>query len=174
MHVPLCPLNIMWWRILRISFTFLCSFWDKFPPSPTWNILRSWLPRYWQCNGMLADHLLQSLHAYLLLFAVLTEAGETQNKMLTQHFLSFMLYRNPIFAAFGTSSIYKYSSHVLFRFVKFIPFFLQDVKLPDIQQQRLREALISKKCSFFEHCSKGLWPPPLLFEHLSYFAGGVF
>ena len=39
----------------------------------------------------------------------------------------------------------------------------------------IREALLSEKCSFFEHCSKGLWPPsPLLFEHLSYFAGGVF
>ena len=38
----------------------------------------------------------------------------------------------------------------------------------------LRDAPLSKKCSFFEHCSKGLWPPPLLFEHLSYFAGGVF
>ena len=39
----------------------------------------------------------------------------------------------------------------------------------------LRDALLSKKCSFFEHCSKGLCPPPpLLFEHLSYFAGGVF
>ena len=38
----------------------------------------------------------------------------------------------------------------------------------------LRDALLSEKCSFFEHCSKGLWPPPLLFEHLSYFAGGVF
>ena len=39
----------------------------------------------------------------------------------------------------------------------------------------LRDALLSKKCSFFEHCSKGLWPPsPLLFEHLSYFAGGIF
>ena len=37
----------------------------------------------------------------------------------------------------------------------------------------LREADLSKKCSFFEHCSKGLCPPPLLFEHLSYFAGGV-
>ena len=24
----------------------------------------------------------------------------------------------------------------------------------------LREAILSKKCSFFEHCSKGLWPPP--------------
>ena len=38
----------------------------------------------------------------------------------------------------------------------------------------LRDAIVSKKCSFFEHCSKGLWPPPLLFEHLSYFAGGIF
>ena len=38
----------------------------------------------------------------------------------------------------------------------------------------LREAIVSEKCSFFEHCSKGLCPPPLLFEHLSYFAGGVF
>ena len=39
---------------------------------------------------------------------------------------------------------------------------------------KVRDAPLSKKCSFFEHCSKGLWPPPLLFEHLSYFAGGVF
>ena len=38
----------------------------------------------------------------------------------------------------------------------------------------IRDAILSKKCSFFEHCSKGLCPPPLLFEHLSYFAGGVF
>ena len=38
----------------------------------------------------------------------------------------------------------------------------------------LREAIAREKWSFFEHCSKGLWPPPLLFEHLSYFAGGVF
>ena len=29
----------------------------------------------------------------------------------------------------------------------------------------LREAVMREKCSFFEHCSKGLWPPPLLFEH---------
>ena len=40
--------------------------------------------------------------------------------------------------------------------------------------ESIRDAPLSKKCSFFEHCSKGLWPPPLLFEHLSYFAGGVF
>ena len=40
----------------------------------------------------------------------------------------------------------------------------------------VRDAFLSKKCSFFEHCSKGLCPPPppLLFEHLSYFAGGIF
>ena len=25
---------------------------------------------------------------------------------------------------------------------------------------KLREALLSEKCSFFEHCSNGLWPPP--------------
>ena len=38
----------------------------------------------------------------------------------------------------------------------------------------IREAPLSEKCSFFEHCSIGLWPPPLLIEHLSYFVGGVF
>ena len=27
----------------------------------------------------------------------------------------------------------------------------------------LREADMREKCSFFEHCSKGLWPPPPLF-----------
>ena len=25
----------------------------------------------------------------------------------------------------------------------------------------IREAIRQEKCSFFEHCSKGLWPPPL-------------
>ena len=38
----------------------------------------------------------------------------------------------------------------------------------------IREAIPREKCSFFELCSKGLWPPPPLFEHLSYFAGAVF
>ena len=38
----------------------------------------------------------------------------------------------------------------------------------------LREALISKKCIFFNIVQKAFDPPPLLFEHLSYFAGGVF
>ena len=43
-----------------------------------------------------------------------------------------------------------------------------------LYQGCIREAIVSKKGSFFEHCSKGLCPPPpLLFEHLSYFAGGV-
>ena len=48
----------------------------------------------------------------------------------------------------------------------------------DIDDDRIiefREAIAREKCSFFEHCSKGLRPPPpLLFEHLSYFAGVVF
>ena len=45
----------------------------------------------------------------------------------------------------------------------------------DFPAMYLREAIAREKCSFFEHCSKGLCPPPpLLFEHLSYFEGGVF
>ena len=38
---------------------------------------------------------------------------------------------------------------------------------------RFRDALISKKCSFLNIVQKAFDPPPLLFEHLSYFAGGV-
>ena len=32
--------------------------------------------------------------------------------------------------------------------------------LLSIMSIMLRDAILSKKCSFFEHCSKGLWPPP--------------
>ena len=38
----------------------------------------------------------------------------------------------------------------------------------------VRDAILSKKCSFFNIVQKAFDPPPLLFEHLSYFAGGVF
>ena len=39
---------------------------------------------------------------------------------------------------------------------------------------RIREAIAREKCSFFNIVQKAFGPPPLLFEHLSYFAGGVF
>ena len=38
----------------------------------------------------------------------------------------------------------------------------------------IREAVMREKCSFFNIVQKAFDPPPLLFEHLSYFAGGVF
>ena len=38
----------------------------------------------------------------------------------------------------------------------------------------LREAPLLEKCSFFNIVQKAFDPPPLLFEHLSYFAGGIF
>ena len=41
-------------------------------------------------------------------------------------------------------------------------------------QDALREAIVSEKCCFFNIVQKAFDPPPLLFEHLSYFAGGVF
>ena len=43
-----------------------------------------------------------------------------------------------------------------------------------IIDKNIREALLSEKCSFFNIVQKAFDPPPLLFEHLSYFAGGVF
>ena len=39
---------------------------------------------------------------------------------------------------------------------------------------QIREALISKKCSFFEHCSKGLWPPPPFIWTFVLFCRGCF
>ena len=43
-----------------------------------------------------------------------------------------------------------------------------------VSSWKIREAILSKKCSFFNIVQKAFDPPPLLFEHLSYFAGGVF
>ena len=38
----------------------------------------------------------------------------------------------------------------------------------------IRDAFLSKKCSFFEHCSKGLWPPPPFIWTFVLFCGGYF
>ena len=48
------------------------------------------------------------------------------------------------------------------------------VKHIDRKHQTIREAFVSKKCSFFWTLFKRPLTPPLLFEHLSYFAQGVF
>ena len=37
-----------------------------------------------------------------------------------------------------------------------------------------RDAPLSKKCSFFEHCSKGLWPPPPFIWTFVLFCRGCF
>ena len=39
---------------------------------------------------------------------------------------------------------------------------------------RLREAIPREKCSFFEHCSKGLWPPPPFIWTFVLFCRGCF
>ena len=38
----------------------------------------------------------------------------------------------------------------------------------------VRDAILSKKCSFFEHCSKGLWPPPPFIWTFVLFCRGCF
>ena len=38
----------------------------------------------------------------------------------------------------------------------------------------LREAITREKCSFFEHCSKGLWPPPPFIWTFVLFCRGCF
>ena len=38
----------------------------------------------------------------------------------------------------------------------------------------LRDAILSKKCSFFEHCSKGLWSPPPFIWTFVLFCRGCF
>ena len=38
----------------------------------------------------------------------------------------------------------------------------------------LRDALLWEKCSFFEHCSKGLWPPPPFYLNICPILQGVF
>ena len=38
----------------------------------------------------------------------------------------------------------------------------------------IRDAILSKKCSFFEHCSKGLWPPPPFYLNICPILRGVF
>ena len=38
----------------------------------------------------------------------------------------------------------------------------------------IRDAILSKKCSFFEHCSKGLWPPPPFYLNICPILQGVF
>ena len=38
----------------------------------------------------------------------------------------------------------------------------------------VREAPLSEKCSFFEHCSKGLWPPPPFIWTFVLFCRGCF
>ena len=38
----------------------------------------------------------------------------------------------------------------------------------------VREAIVSEKCSFFEHCSKGLWPPPPFIWTFVLFCRGCF
>ena len=38
----------------------------------------------------------------------------------------------------------------------------------------IRDAPLSKKCSFFEHCSKGLWPPPPFIWTFVLFCRGCF
>ena len=43
-----------------------------------------------------------------------------------------------------------------------------------INMMLIRDAILSKKCSFLNIVQKAFDPTPLLFEHLSYFAGGVF
>ena len=39
---------------------------------------------------------------------------------------------------------------------------------------RIREAIPREKCSFFEHCSKGLWPPPPFIWAFVLFCRGCF
>ena len=38
----------------------------------------------------------------------------------------------------------------------------------------IRDAILSKKCSFFVHCSKGLWPPPPFYLNICPILQGVF
>ena len=50
----------------------------------------------------------------------------------------------------------------------------QKITLLEFLEVVLRDAPLSKKCSFLNIVQKAFDPPPILFEHLSYFAGGVF
>ena len=47
-------------------------------------------------------------------------------------------------------------------------------KSSNLTYRELRDAPLSKKCSFFEHCSKGLWPPPPFIWTFVLFCRGCF
>ena len=53
-------------------------------------------------------------------------------------------------------------------------YFAEDVFQIDTLIIQIRDAFVSKKCSFFEHCSKGLWPPPPFIWTFVLFCRGCF
>ena len=61
--------------------------------------------------------------------------------------------------------IKKKGPAVLKRLVKFMSF---------CDKVTLRDAITRENCSFFEHCSKGLWPPSPFYLNICHILQGVF